>query len=32
MKWAIFIEDVPRMLPTKFQFIWESGYRGEYIF
>ena len=26
---AIFIEDLPRMLPTKFQFIWPSGYRGE---
>jgi hypothetical protein len=28
-KLAIFIEDLPRMLPTKFQFIWPSGYRGE---
>jgi hypothetical protein len=28
-KWAIFIDDLPRMLPTKFQFIWPSGYRGE---
>ena len=28
-KWAIFIEDLPRMLPTKFRFIWQSGYRGE---
>jgi hypothetical protein len=23
------IEDITRMLPTKFQFIWESGFRGE---
>ena len=23
MKWAIFIEDLPWMLPTKFQFIWQ---------
>ena len=30
MKWAIFIQDLPRMLPTKFQFIWESGFRGEF--
>ena len=28
-KWAIFIEDLPRMLSTKFQFIWPSGFRGE---
>jgi hypothetical protein len=28
-KWAISIDDLPRMLPTKFQFIWPSGYRGE---
>jgi hypothetical protein len=28
-KWALFIEDLPRMLPTKFRFIWPSGYRGE---
>jgi hypothetical protein len=28
-KWAIFIEDLPRMLPTKFHFIWPSGFRGE---
>ena len=26
---AIFIEDLPRMLSTKFQFIWPSGFRGE---
>jgi hypothetical protein len=23
------MSDLPRMLPTKFQFIWESGFRGE---
>ena len=28
-KWANFIEDLPRMLPTKFRFIWPSGFRGE---
>ena len=28
-KLALFIEDLPRMLPTKFRFIWPSGYRGE---
>jgi hypothetical protein len=28
-KWAFFIEDLPRMLPTKFRFIWPSGCRGE---
>jgi hypothetical protein len=28
-KLAIFIKDFPRMLPTKFQFIWPSGFRGE---
>jgi hypothetical protein len=27
--WAIFKEDLPYMLSTKFQFIWESGFRGE---
>jgi hypothetical protein len=26
---AIFIEDLPRMLPTKFRFIWPSGFKGE---
>ena len=31
-KWTIFIEDLPRMLPTKFQFIWPSGFRGEDFF
>jgi hypothetical protein len=29
MKWAIFIEDLPQMLPTKCQYIWPSGSRGE---
>jgi hypothetical protein len=24
-----FIEDLRRMLPTKFRFIWPSGFRGE---
>ena len=24
-----FIEDLPRMLPIKFWFIWQSGFRGE---
>ena len=28
----IFIEDLPRMLPTKFRFIWPSCFRGEYFF
>ena len=28
-KLAIVIEDNPRMLPTKFRFIWPSGFRGE---
>ena len=28
-KCAIFIDDLPRMLPTKFRLIWPSGYRGE---
>jgi hypothetical protein len=31
-KWAIFIDDLPRMLPTKFRFIWQSGFRGEDFF
>jgi hypothetical protein len=25
----VFIENLPRMLPTKFPFIGESGFRGE---
>jgi hypothetical protein len=28
-KLAIFIQDFPRMLPTKFRFIWPSGFRGD---
>jgi hypothetical protein len=28
-KCAIFIEDLPLMLSTIFQFIWESGFKGE---
>ena len=28
-KLAIFIKDSPRMLPTKFRFIWLSGFREE---
>jgi hypothetical protein len=31
-KWAILIENIPRMLPTKFWFIWPGGFRGEYFF
>ena len=31
-KWAIFIDDLPRMLPTKFRFIWQSGFREEDFF
>jgi hypothetical protein len=29
-KWAIFIENLSWMLPTKFQFIWQSSFRGEH--
>jgi hypothetical protein len=28
-KLALFIEDLPLILPTKFRFIWPSGSRGE---
>ena len=28
-KRAIPIEDLPQMLPIKFRFIWQSGFRGE---
>jgi hypothetical protein len=28
-KLAFFIEDLPRMLPAKFRFIWQSGFRGD---
>ena len=29
-KLAIFIEDLPQMLPTKFRFIWQSSFREEF--
>ena len=32
IKWAILIEDFPRMVPTKFWFIWPGGFRGEDFF
>jgi hypothetical protein len=32
MKLAIFIEDLPWMHPTKFRFIWQSGFKGEDFF
>ena len=28
-KLALVIENRPYMLPTKFRFIWQSGFRGE---
>jgi hypothetical protein len=28
-KWAMFIEDLPEIIPTKFRFIWLSSFRGE---
>jgi hypothetical protein len=28
-KWALFIEDLPKMPPTEFRFIWQSGFRGD---
>jgi hypothetical protein len=28
-KSAIFIDDLPRMLPPLFRFIWQSGFRVE---
>ena len=28
-KWAMFIDDLPYMLPTTFRLIWPSGFRGE---
>ena len=30
-KWAIFIDDLPMMLPTKFRFIWQSGFREDFL-
>ena len=29
MKLAIFTEALQEMFPTKFRFIWPSGFRGE---
>jgi hypothetical protein len=31
-KWAIFIEDLTQILPTKFDFIWPNGFRGKAFF
>ena len=31
-KWAIFIEDLPQILPNRYRFIWQSGFRGEDFF
>jgi hypothetical protein len=31
-RWTICIEDHPQILPTKFRFIWKSGFRGEVFF
>jgi hypothetical protein len=28
-KWAIITEDLPKMFPTKFRFIWPNGFRGD---
>jgi hypothetical protein len=28
-KMSIFTEDLPKMLPTKFRFIWPNDFRGE---
>jgi hypothetical protein len=28
-KLAIYVKDYPRMHPTKFRFIWPSGFRGD---
>jgi hypothetical protein len=30
-KWAIFIENLPRMLPTKFWFIWPGGFTEDFL-
>jgi hypothetical protein len=27
---SIFIDDLPRMLPTKFRFFWQRGFREEF--
>jgi hypothetical protein len=29
-KLALFTEDCPKMLPTKFRFIWTGGFREEF--
>jgi hypothetical protein len=29
-KWAHFIEDLPQMLPSRFQYIWPNSFRGKY--
>ena len=29
-KWALFIKDLPLMLPTTFRIIWPSGFIGKY--
>ena len=28
-EWAVFTEDLLKMLPTKLRFIWPNGFRGE---
>ena len=30
-KWEIFIDDLPRMLPTMCPFIWQSGFRKDFL-
>ena len=30
-KWAIFTDDLTRMLPTKFRFILQSGFREDFL-
>jgi hypothetical protein len=30
-KSAIFIDELPRMLPTMFRFIWQSGFREDFL-
>ena len=31
-KWAIWIDGIPYMLPSKFRFIWARSFRGEDLF
>jgi hypothetical protein len=31
-KCRIFLKNLPRMLPTKFRSIWQSGFKGEVFF